>query len=273
MKKLVMFFITLVLIAGGLAFFPRATAAQNPAGICPPPSHPQMAVEFYGFGTVLDNPNLYPGVRYYFAITGETNAQIAQAHDLGLKVIGTTGVWSHEMANPQVAIDTMSYLATRGYDMVIVDEPVHWLKNYLGYGGLGAQKAVEIFNPAFAAAKTINPDIEVGVVEPYKAYLQAFMAAGGKPDFVSGEDYAPWWGDIRQADLDAFKAAYGVKTQQWVMGVNEIMAYENKVDLVIAADVNGDWGDYFRAFKYADALKIRLGQSCAVFLPLVPKSP
>lgn len=275
MKKLMMFLIALALVAGGLAFFPRATAAQNPAGICPPPSHPKMSVEFYGLGTVLDNPNLYPGVKYYFAITGETDAQIAQAHALGLKVIGMTGIWSQEAISSQNATAVMMSLASMGYDMIVVDEPVHWLKNYLGYPNLAvaAAKAVEVLNPAFVAVKASYPNITVGVVEPYKAYLWSFMQAGGNPDFVAGEDYANWWGDIRQPDLDVLKTTYGVQTQQWVMGVNEIMAYEGKVDLVIAADVNGDWGDYFRAFKYADALKVRLNQSCSVFLPLVPKSP
>ena len=167
----------------------------------------------------------------------------------------------------------MSDIAHRGYDVIIVDETVDWNKNYWGYSDLdmAAQHAVEVFNPAFRAAKEINPEIKVGIVEHYRDYLWAFMRAGGKPDFVSGEDYIDGWGDIQQADLDLLKNTYNVQTQQWVIGVDKIMQYSGKVDLVIAADVRGEWGNHFRAFKYSDALKRRLAQSCKIFFPAIAK--
>jgi len=274
MKKFMITLIPLALVVSGLlALFPRSTQAQDPRGVCPPPSHSQMAVQGENLATILDNPQLYPGVTTYFA-QGDA-FQVAAAHANSWRLLAMYGFWGQEYVVQQTAIDHFVSMANQGYDMIIVDEPIHWLKNYLGYSdlNLAASKAAEVLNAATAAAKQINPNIHINVVEPYKAYLWAYLQAGGRPDSVAGEDYADTWGDVRLPDLDAMKAQYGVQTQQWVIGVNEILTYENKVDLIIAADVHGDWGDYFRVFKYADALKARLRESCQVFFPVVIEKP
>lgn len=194
--------------------------------ICPPPAHPGIAIE-------ATTP--YPGVTAYAPHWGAPAGYIAAAHAQGWRVIGVHGL-----------NDDLAWMA--GYDEIVLDEPMH-------QGQTVTQTAATL-----AAAQALNPAAAVGVVEPFAADIDALLESGARPDFVSGETYA---GDVSLPELQRWAWEYGVGTQMWATGAGNVMAWENRVDLVIAADLGGSWG----GTDYGAELATQLGLSCRLALP------
>lgn len=197
---------------------------------CLPPSHPGIAVE-------ASTP--YPGISAYAPHWGAPAGYIPAAHLTGQRVLGVHGLH-----------DDLTAQALAGYDLLVLDEPM-W-----------QGQTTEQVSITLALARQLAPGMQVGVVEPYAASLDQLLAAGARPDFVSGETYA---GDVSVAELSGWAWQYGVSTQMWATGTNEVMGLEHRVDLVIAVDLGGSWGGP----DYGDALYQRLSLSCRLVMPLL----
>ncbi len=218
-----------------------ASCARVAVPACPPAQHPGVAIE----GARGDELSTFPGVSRFLY------------YQIGIYGLPDSGL--------------LDYLSSGGYALVIFDEPVWRLHHYRGLTVTeAAAQASALLNPAISVARAAVPGVKFQVVEPFKTLLWAYLAAGGVTDYVAGEDYgSPHPGDVRLADLYSIQDAYGVGIQQWVLGADRVMAYEGRVDLVIAGDIHGAWGI---VPDYADALRAGLSATCKAWLPLAADS-
>ena len=181
-----------------------------------------VGIQGISLDEILNNP--IPGVKTL--VMNGPKSEIDRAHELGYFVVSmTTGPGEPPCRET----------AQTGADVLITDEIVLW-NNYPE----GLQEAVVKFNDCRKAAKEANPNILVGDVEPFWEFLKVFMENGAHPDFVGGEVYN---GDIDLERLNQLKQEYGVKTHQWLHGVepDRDLKYIGQTDLAIFADVFGYW--------------------------------
>jgi hypothetical protein len=108
------------------------------------------------------------------------------------------------------------------------------------------------FNSYKTAAKQINPNIFIGIAEPYQSAISNFLNGGGQPDFISGEWYISPGTNTFQWYVNTAQQK-GIKVAYWLDGstLDQSCTVYNTVSSV--------W--YFNAAGYTNQIKSSLS-SC-----------
>lgn len=236
------------------------------------PAWPGLIVEDWTT-SLIDNTAPYPGVSYYIPKWSATAMDVAQLHARGWKVMGV-----YQLPDPRNEISftltqALLMFGQAGYDSVVLDEPVQRYSTQLQINtSLASGSVSDLILDARVTQRAAYPQLQVGVVEPFAPNLRQLLALRTPLDFVAGEDYGGqtdgWPDKVHLSDLASFKNWYGVDTQMWIVGADQVLAAYGNVDQVVAIDVHGSWGTS-RVGPYDKVLRLKLAQNYRTYLPMI----
>lgn len=174
---------------------PPPTNAPSPALTDTPSSFPRVTVtadsSSFAF-EIISNPSVY------VTAIAPLGFEVSQARESGYKVMGIVGggaACDYWPGSWEAVAEQYVKPVAKISDYVQFDEFQRWSDICKGRNDAYIEYDGQTFNMLRNVARSINPDILVGFVEPFTSQLQKIFNTGGKPDFVFGELY---WGELPQ---------------------------------------------------------------------------
>jgi len=157
------------------------TSSTTTTTINPMISFPHVTILQDVFSDMLTNPSTYVDS----VATDQANIA-TQAKQRGYTVFGTVGggVVCYWWPGSWQAVADQFVKPHAIFSDVIEFDEFQYSSDYCSKGYNGT-----IFNMLRDVARSVNPNILVGIVEPNSSYLEETFSTGGKPDFAYGEEY------------------------------------------------------------------------------------